>query len=419
MKQIFTVLMLMISVVNLVCAQWKNHVVDVSSGDFHPINPTVAIHHKNPETILIQVAGKSYQSEDGGKTWKSTTTDFVQYAPQLVAAEKNIYTFSLTGEKNNWQSISVHESPNGTAAWSTLAEVGKNESKVLFLPHTTLDRKGNLVMTWTEFDLFNNDNSACLSRILISQSSNGKKWSKPVELTQTPGNCKVGENSTLGAVATVTYDGRIFTTWINQGKIFMDRSFDGGTTWLRNDIAILERNATFQFKVPGVKNSFSIPQLISDNAPKSRLNGSLYLLWADQTSGNNDTDIWFSRSVNFGDNWTTPAKIYNETKPSHQFSPAMTVDQTSGFIYVVYYDQSDTDEATTDVYLAYSVDGGSTFVSLKINEESFIPRDSIGIGEKIDITAHKGTIVPVWIKSNENSISLMTTIIQHKDLVSQ
>jgi carbohydrate-selective porin OprB len=43
-----------------------------------------------------------------------------------------------------------------------------------------------------------------------------------------------------------------------------------------------------------------MPVLKVDNS-KSRMNGSLYLVWADQRNGENDTDIWFMRSTNQGD----------------------------------------------------------------------------------------------------------------------
>jgi hypothetical protein len=36
---------------------------------------------------------------------------------------------------------------------------------------------------------------------------------------------------------------RAFAAWANQEKIFFDRAFDGGVTWLSNDLAIAEQLA--------------------------------------------------------------------------------------------------------------------------------------------------------------------------------
>ncbi len=122
-------------------------------------------------------------------------------------------------------------------------------------------------------------------------------------------------------------DGKAFVTWSNQDKIFLDRSFSGGGLWLTNDIAVGQQPGGWDMKVPGYDRCIGMPVLMI-NQSKSPAQGTLYFVWADQRNGENDTDIWFMRSTNFGDNWTSPMKLGDDKNKRHQYSPWMTVDQS-------------------------------------------------------------------------------------------
>ena len=153
------------------------------------------------------------------------------------------------------------------------------------------------------------------------------------------------------------------------------------------------------------------------NQSKSPAQGSLYLVWADQRNGENDTDIWFIRSTNFGDNWTSPMKLGDDKNKRHQYSPWMTVDQSTGYIYVVYFDRGNYEDNQTDVYLSYSTDSGSSFKNVKISETPFNPADSTMSASYNNISAHKGVIVPIWTRVDDGKASIWTSIIKQADLI--
>lgn len=169
-------------------------------------------------------------------------------------------------------------------------------------------------------------------------------------------------------------------------------------------------------EIPGLDHSNGMPVLRIDNST-SRFHGTLYVLWADQRNGNTDTDIWLIRSTNRGDNWTPPQRINKDVSGKHQFLPAMAVDQATGNIYVVYYDRRNFNDLQTDVYLAYSTDGGNVFNEVKISESSFVPATSKPLGNHISIDAHKGTIVPVWTRMDNEKTSVWTAIIKEGELI--
>ena len=90
----------------------------------------------------------------------------------------------------------------------------------------------------------------------------------------------------------------------------------------------------------------------------------------------------------------------------------MGFDQVTGNIYIIFYDRRNYKDATTDVYLAYSNDGGESFKNVKINENSFTPREDNFYGDYINISANSGYVRPVWISINDsNQQVLMSAII--------
>jgi hypothetical protein len=422
----FIVLVLMASSVH---AQFKNIVLDEGGNGNRACEPSVAISLKNPKIIVAgSVLNNVYYTADGGATWnksKLTSTLGVWGDPVVISDFKGkFYYFHLSDPTGkNWASeeildrIVVQASSDGGKTWSNGASIGLNPPKDQDKEWAIADRKGNIYVTWTQFDKYGSKDPACESTILLSRSSNGKKWSKPIKIAQSPGNCLDDDDTTEGAVPAVTADGKsVFVAWAKSGKIYFDRSLDGGTTWLTNDIVIAEQPGGWAMNIPGLSRSNGMPVLVCDNTRKGNLSGVLYLVWADQRHGENDTDIWFIRSVNFGDNWTTPIRINTDGPGKHQFLPWITVDPATGYLYIVYYDRSAYDDLQTDVRLAYSVDGGSTFKNIKISESPFVPDAAVFFGDYNNIAAYKGTIVPIWTRMDEGKTSVVTTIIKHEEL---
>ena len=82
----------------------------------------------------------------------------------------------------------------------------------------------------------------------------------------------------------------------------MDRSYDEGKTWLFNDLPIAKQEGGWAIDVPGFGRTHNMPTLLIDNGP-NKFHGMLYLVFADQRSGADDTDIWIHRSSRYGDSW--------------------------------------------------------------------------------------------------------------------
>jgi hypothetical protein len=408
-------------------AQFKNILVDdaVNTNGQFPSEPTIAINFKNP---ALMVAGASpdnvYTSDNGGSTWRKATLS----SPFGVGGDHDViadfsgnffyfYSSNPTGENGAkpLDRLLVQKSKNGGVSWDKTESIVNTPLKQHDKKRSVADRKGNIYVTWTQFDALGSNDAACKSVVMFSKASGGSKWSKPLRLSQFEGTCKDDGSAPRGAMPAVTNDGKVFAAWSGEGYIFLDRSFNGGETWLTNDIPVVEHPGGWQMTIPGIKSGNGMPKLAMDLS-KGQYSGAMYLTWADQSSGEKDTDIWFSRSFNFGDNWTSPMRINDDDPGTHQFLPAMTVDPETGHIFIVYYDRRNYEDEQTDVYLAYSIDYGGTFKNVKISEEPFTPDADVVFGEYSNIAAYNGIITPIWTRMDNGKTSIWMSVIKLDDL---
>lgn len=412
-------------------AQFKNiKLAEQREGVYPPVEPSITINKKDQKNVVAGIVlDRAVYTNDGGETWKESVLKSpygVFGDPAVISNSKgDIFFFHLAdpsgkgrGDEAWLDRIVCQKSTNGGESWNSGSSIGNNPPKDQDKEWVAVHpRKDYLYTTWTQFDTYGSEDKSCQSNILFSMSTNdGKSWSKPRQVNQYPGDCKDDDDTTEGAVPAVDNSGKVFVTWSSNGAIYFDRSFDGGETWLNNDLVVARQPGGWSMNIPGLSRSNGMPVLMIDNS-KGRLRNSLYVVWADQRNGENDTDIWFSRSTNFGDLWTQPVRINQDGKGKHQFLPWLAVDEVTGYIYAVYYDRRAYDDLQTDVYLAYSVDGGGTFIEKKISEMPFIPSEDKFFGDYTNISAHNGIIAPIWTRMDDGKTSVYTAVIKHEDLV--
>jgi hypothetical protein len=143
----------------------------------------------------------------------------------------------------------------------------------------------------------------------------------------------------------------------------------------------------------------------------------LYLNWCDQKSGYNNTDVWLSVSEDGGKSWSAPRKVNQDETKTHQFFTWMTVDQSSGYLYFVYYDRRNYTDNETDVYLSVSRDGGLSFSDYLVSTHSFVPDQEVFFGDYLNIAAVNGTIRPIWPRMDDGKTSLWIALIQEAELL--
>ena len=413
----------------------KAQITNIQVSTERTINPnevSIAVNPINPLNISIgSNLDYFYSSHDGGKTWSEihmTSAFGVWGDPVLVYdAEGNLFYghLSNTASPGYWiDRIVVQKSTDNGITWDSGSGIGfsppmKEQDKAwLAVDRTNSKYRNNVYMSWTEFDEYGSPLPSNKSRIRFARSTdNGKTWSSPQTISDVEGDCLDSDSTDEGAVPSVGPNGEIYVAWSGPKGIVMDKSADGGVTFGK-DIFVASQPNGWDFgpnNVAGIYRCNGMPVTACDIS-NSPYRGSIYVMWGDQRNGLTNSDVFITKSVDGGNSWTKVLKVNDDNTSRHQFFPWMTVDKTTGYIYVLFYDRRNTEGAATDVYLARSTDGGYSFTNHKISESSFIPNKSVFFGDYTNIVAEDGKIYPVWMRLDTYSLSIWTAIINDKDL---
>jgi len=404
-------------------AETTNIMID-QGGFIGPCEPSIAISPASPDRIVAgAILDRVYYSEDGGKNWYKDRlrSPFGVYGDPVVLADYagNFFFAHLSNpggssSSENWlDRIVIQRSEDGGKSWNGGAFTGLRPPRDQDKQWLAADPRNNhLYITWTEFDKYDSSEPQDRSRILFSSSTDGGlSWSEAIAINQFEGDCLDGDQTTEGAVPAVGPDGEVYVAWSYDEKIYFDRSPDGGKTWLDEDIVVAEQPGGWAFDIPGIFRCNGMPITVADLSQGPR-RGTIYVNWSDQRNGTDDTDIWLSRSEDGGLTWSPPARVNDDAPGKQQFFSWMDVDQATGALYFVFYDRRAYNDNRTDVYLAWSTDGGQSFANRRISEKPFIPDAAVFFGDYNDISAQGGRVRPIWTRMDEGELSVWTALLE-------
>lgn len=425
----FILTILTITVLIDINAQFQNYRVS-SQSSTSPEEVTIAINPVNPNYLL---AGANirfvYRSTDGGYTWSqdNMSSSHGVWGDPVIVYDVNGHAYyghlSNPPSPGYWiDRIVVQKTTDNGLTWSDGVGVGFNppnrnqDKEWLAVDFTNSPFRNNIYMSWTEFDSYGSSNPNDSSRILFSRSTNsGLTWMTPVKISDKSGDCIDEDNTVEGAVPAVGPNGEVYVAWAGPLGIMFDRSFDGGITW-GNDIFVSNMPGGWDLTIPGIYRCNGLPITACDIS-NSPYRGNIYVNWTDQRNGINNTDVFLARSTDGGSTWSQPIKVNQDNSNRHQFFTWMTIDQSNGNLYFVYYDRRDYSDNKTDVYIARSSDGGNTFTEYKVSTSSFSPVMSVFFGDYITIAAHNGRIHPIWTRMDGTALSVWTAVIFDSDLI--
>lgn len=390
---------------------------------YSQVEPSICINPYNTnEVIAGSVMNDYYYSIDGGITWKSKSIKSkygVNGDPcMLIDTLGRYYYFHLSNIKGEHLvgGIVSQRSDKIKGKFNkqghTLAN-GKYHDKQWAAVNPA---NNHIYMTWTQFDAYDSKKEEDRSNIVFSKTEDGGlTWSEPVDISTFSGDCRDNDETAEGAVPAIGPNGEIFVVWSRADSLWFNISTDDGKTWLTEEQYIADQPNGWVIDIPGIYRCNGLPVTVCDLS-KSENRGTIYVNWADQRNGEDNTDIWLIKSTDKGATWSQPKKVNGEDQNRHQFLTWMTVDQSTGYLYFVYYDRRNHEEILTDVYLAVSKDGGENFTEYKISESPFKPSSRVFFGDYTNISVVNGVIRPIWTRLNKGKISLHTAIINQKEL---
>lgn len=384
------------------------------------IEPSIAINPKNTDQIIAgSVLSDFYYSNDGGESWTSETMESeygVWGDPVLMFDTANTaYYFHLASYRQTshldrivCQKAEINEENELSAgAFDEGTSPKPNGTKVQDKHWTVLNAETNeIYMTWTQFDAYNSAEPLDSSIIVFSKSSDqGQTWSDPKRISYYAGDCLDDDNTVEGAVPAVGPEGEIYVTWTGPKGLVMQKSMDGGETWMEREKILEPQYGGWTLYIPGIYRANGLPILKCDlsNGPDR---GTLYLNWCDQRNGEDDTDVFIMKSTDGGETWSEPIRVNQDDSKRHQFFTWMALDQKSGYLYFVYYDRRNTTGEMTDVFMSVSMDGGKTFSDLEISKKSFQADPDLFFGDYLNIDAVDGKIMSIWPILKKGEIEL-------------
>ncbi len=330
---------------------------------------------------------------------------------KIIAASNNISAsgmqamFFSTNSGATWGQTSLplitgdafHSDPtvewtsDGTA-WSTT--IGINSAGTVL--HMRSYKSTNNGATWTFDNTFSGSQTSTDKQFIWADHSTASSFKnnlyaiwhngRPVYMNrrtgptgawQTPIQVSGSETTGTGIGADVKTNsaGDLFGFWPDTGSqgIYVVKSTNGGVSY-GAATRIATTFGSFQISVPAMASR--IPLIYtSASAYKSGTTNNVYVSWTDMTGasgcttpanapGSNTastckTRIWFARSTNGGTSWSTPVMLNNQASKNDQFAQALTVDDTTGKISVIYYDTvNDTNRLKTHLFYQSSDDAG-------------------------------------------------------------
>jgi hypothetical protein len=406
---------------NSVEAQFKNVCIDSL---FWPNEVAIAIDFNEPQNM---VAGSNlsnvYMSSDTGKTWRrsSANSKYTIYGdPCMISDYKgNFYYFHLSDYiKGNWiDRIVAQKSVNKGKTWQLDTYFGLNGKKAQDKEWAVIDQKsGNIYVTWTQFDKYESKNPEDKTLIMFTSSQDeGKTWTPAKVISAFPGDCLDDDNTVEGAVPCVGPSGAINVAWAGPKGLVFNQSIDSGKTWFKEEKIIADIPGGWNYDIDSIYRCNGLPITACDLS-NSIYRGTIYVNWSDQRNGSDNTDVWLVKSSDNGKTWSQPKKVNNDSTRTQQFMSWLTIDQSNGRIYCLFYDRRNYKDTRTDVYLAYSDDGGEHFTNVKVNERSFSPSKAVFFGDYINIVAHKNIVRPIWMTMNRGMTAVWSAVIDGNQL---
>ncbi len=347
-------------------------------------------------TIESDYSGTYWASStNGGQTWTRPTTGYIGKGIETIAYFIDTVTFTVTAEHLD-------------------STTGFNDKQWMACDRSNSQYRNSLYAAWTYL-------GTTSSNILVSRKPAGVDSMLP-PVKASSDKFMVVQFSDLG----VDKKGGLHVTFMGSYNdsdygIYTVYSSDGGAHFgpevkiADADIpgksadAIANGDVIFGVRAPG---NYPDPHLSIDTAGT----GYLYEVWnalGVEVDSQMGTEIYFSRSVDNGANWSQPMIINNDLDTlfgyTDHFYPSIAVNG-KGIISLTWYDRrEDINNEIGRYYIGQSSDQGQTWTNEPVASQPmdfndvFLQNGNFGIGEYTQVLTTPYNVIPVWSDGRDNT----------------
>ncbi len=250
---------------------------------------------------------------------------------------------------------------------------------------------------------------------MVKSEDGGETWSKPIAVSPTFSYVagEIGhEGRSYGRIVQGSYvavapDGRVYVAYYDslsdgpfrgQFAVMITWSDDGGETW-ETPVRVTIMDELDYYLRPTIFRAWSsmFPQLAI--SPDGQ---NIYIAFAANPPGPDDSDIYFVKSTDRGLTWSTPKRVNDDLSDRDQFFPAMAVDP-EGVIHIMWGDRrDDPKDIRYHIYYTFSNDTGESFIE-NGRVSDYPSNPSLGIpifiGDYFAMAAGENDVYLVWTDS--------------------
>lgn len=383
-----------------------------------PLDQNVLFSSCNTLTFIpFFVSEGIYVSENGGNSW--TGSDMCSGEPVQfhggdpgIAIDKN-GTFIITRlGMAPFTGLYSHYSNDNGQTWSGQHVISTDDlERATVATDVTASSSyyGRTYAAWVKF--------ASPFPIIYSYTDNGgQSWSTPQQINN-PSHRSAGGDMTVG------HNGAVYACWagVTENSPFKEiligfaSSINGGETWNVTENAIEVNGITGI--LPNKENIRvnGLPGIAVDTTNGQR-QGWIYIVTGQKelSPAGSDPDIIMYRSEDGGQSWSGGIRVNQDVvnNGKTQYFPTVHIDKYSG-VNVIFYDDRNTTNDSTGVFLARSDNGGDSWTEVEISDHNFKPSPIGGLGQgyqgdNIDITSTDSTLWPVWMGNSTGTYQIWT-----------
>lgn len=382
--------------------------------DVHPTNPNILFAGANttnwPVTTLYGTG--CYWTTNGGLNWNGFDNPPSSMGSNSGDPANVIGTngYFYIGYISNSDGQGISRSTDNGTTWTSYT-VAPNPGTLADKNHLMIDKtvgspyENRLYAAWTDFGGVYN-----YKAVLRYSTNFGQNWSSSINITGSlAGYLHQGVNIQTGP------NGEVYASWavysaspVTNGEdaIAFTKSTDGGVTWSTPIYVYQATNFGIRGNIkPTSIRVASFPSMAVDRSGGPR-NGYIYITWPQRgvAPAGTDPDVVLVRSTDGGTTWSAPVRVNDDAlnNGKDQYYPWCTVDQSDGNLYVVFYDNRETTNDSSGVYMAVSYNGGISFTNFRVSDQNFRPKPIAGLaggyqGDYIGIAAANGKVWPFWM----------------------